>query len=78
MKYRGLIYALIARRLAMGLTQAELAERMQTNSQHVSRLETMHYAPRLHTLETWGTALGVHIDFNIRVKKRIGRKPKND
>lgn len=76
MKYQGLVYALIARRMALGWTQADLAERMRTTPNQVCKLETIAYEARQQSLRDWGDALGVHIDYSIRVKKPRGRPRK--
>lgn len=56
--------AIVARRvreirLAAGLTQVQLAERMRIAPGEVSRLEAGRRSPNLDTLEKLGAALGV-------------------
>jgi len=55
--------AMIGARLAAGLTQKELAERMGTTQSAIARLESGNQMPTLDTLFKLATALGV--DFTI-------------
>ena len=55
--------AMIGARLAAGLTQKELAERMETTQSAIARLESGGQMPTLDTLFKLATALGV--DFTI-------------
>ena len=49
--------ALVARRRALGLSQAEVARRMGTSQKVISRLEAGVVDPRASTLERWAVAL---------------------
>ena len=55
--YEALARIIIARRGALGLTQAELARRMQTTSSVVSRIEGGHHATSPRTLKKLAAAL---------------------
>src|SRR5947207_3346512 len=48
--------ALIAARLAAGLTQRQLAERMGTGQSVIARIEGGGHPPRLDTLQKWAAA----------------------
>ena len=50
-----------ALRKAQGLTQSELAERVNLDSRHVSRLETGKYFPSLDSLEAMACVLKVEL-----------------
>lgn len=49
---------LIAARVRAGLTQAEVAERMQTTQSTIARLESGRTMPALRTLERYAAATG--------------------
>lgn len=68
MNYPGLVIALIARRMDLGWSQAELARRLNTTQDQVSKLENMKVSARRDTLHKWGDALEVHINYSIRAK----------
>jgi len=52
-----LVIALKGRRLALGLTQRQLADRLDTTQATVSDLETGRYRPTLRTIDRWARAL---------------------
>ncbi|WP_457563596.1 helix-turn-helix domain-containing protein [Caminibacter pacificus] len=58
---------LIQARLNKGLTQEEVAKRMNTSKSNISRLESLSnkYVPNLMTLIKYANALGCKIDFRI-------------
>lgn len=56
--------ALIAARLAAGLTQRQLADRMGTQQSVVARIEGGAHPPRLDTLQKWAAACKA--DFTIK------------
>jgi transcriptional regulator with XRE-family HTH domain len=72
--------ALIAARLAAGLTQRQLAERMETTQSAIARIEGGEHPPRLDTLQRWAAAC--QADFTIKanapldVRPRARRSPK--
>ena len=63
----GLTQTLIEARLRAGLTQAELARRMNTTQSVIARLEGGHVLPSIRTLERIAQATGSHlrIDFDF-------------
>jgi len=58
---------LIQARLKKGLTQEEVAKRMNTSKSNISRLESLSnkYVPNLMTLLKYANALGCRIDFRL-------------
>jgi transcriptional regulator with XRE-family HTH domain len=58
---------LVAGRRALGLTQTEVAARMQTSQSAVARLEAGSGDVRLSTLERYAAALGWQLDVTISV-----------
>jgi len=58
---------LLQARLKKGLTQEEVAKRMNTSKSNISRLESLSnkYMPNLMTLIKYANALGCKIDFRI-------------
>ena len=58
---------LIQARLKKGLTQEEVAKRMNTSKSNISRLESLNskYVPNLMTLLKYANALGCKIDFKV-------------
>jgi len=62
------ITALIRARLAEGLTQRQLADRMGVSQAVVSRLESAEHSPRLESLQRAADALGY--DLEVRFKRR--------
>ena len=63
-----IISSIIRARKAAGLTQAELAERMQVSRPVVSRLESGEHEPRFHMIQRAADALGhqIVVEFNPR------------
>ena len=53
-----LIESLLKARAAAGLTQAQVADRMDTSQGNVARLETGRVAPSIRTLERYAHATG--------------------
>lgn len=66
--------ALIAARLAAGLTQKQLAEELHTTQSSVARIESGAYLPRIDTLFRLARVLGVDFEITrqgeLRVKGR--------
>ena len=58
---------LLQARLKKGLTQEEVARRMNTSKSNISRLESLSnkYVPNFMTLIRYANALGCKIDFRI-------------
>src|SRR5262252_2091460 len=60
----GLVRELVARRLAAGLSQTEVAARMGTSQSAVARLEAGLTDVRASTLDRYAAALGGQIRWN--------------
>ncbi|SIQ92612.1 transcriptional regulator, XRE family [Rhizobium sp. RU33A] len=60
-----LIRAVVEARLQAGLTQAELAERMQTSQSAVARLESGRVKPSATTLEKLARATGTRLKISF-------------
>jgi len=58
---------LLQARLKKGLTQEEVAKKMNTSKSNISRLESLSnkYVPNLMTLIKYADALGCRVDFRI-------------
>ena len=65
--------ALIGSRLAAGLTQRQLAEKMGTTQSAIARLESGLQTPTLDTLSRLAVALGV--DFTISPHEPLTVRP---
>jgi len=65
---RELITWLAGRRSELGLSQAEVAQRMQTSQPAIARLESQRYDAQLSTLARYAEALGLSLDFLLREK----------
>jgi predicted transcriptional regulator len=63
---RTLTDELVARRLELGLSQTEVAARMQTSQSAVARLESGDADIRLSTLERYAAALGHELNLSLR------------
>lgn len=76
--------AILARRKALGLTQGELAERVGTSKQMVSKYENMQRSPKVVMANAFAEALGTTLDELLGVEKANDilmtdyDKPKND
>lgn len=57
--------ALVARRVALGLSQTEVAARMGTSQSAVARLEAAAGDVRLSSLERYAAALGHQLDWRL-------------
>jgi predicted transcriptional regulator len=64
---------LVAQRLEQGLSQTEVAARMQTSQSAVARLESGDADVRLSTLERYAAALGQELNVSLRATKRRTR-----
>jgi predicted transcriptional regulator len=67
---RALAGELVAQRLALGLSQTEVAARMQTSQSAVARLESGDADVRLSTLERYAAALGQELNLSLRAQRR--------
>ena len=65
---------LVARRVALGLSQTEVAARMGTSQSAVARLESGDADVRLSTLERYAAALGRALDWKLTPQARAGGK----
>ncbi len=63
--------AVIAARVKAGLTQEQLAQRMDTTQSVIARLEGGRTRPSTHTLERLATATGTH----LRISFEPGARP---
>ncbi len=63
---RALADDLAARRVALGLTQTEVAARMGTSQSAVARMETGGSDLRLSTVERYAAAVGAVVDWSLR------------
>lgn len=59
-----LIHQLKMARLANNFTQVDIAEKMQTQKQNISRLEKGLFDPKLGTLLKYAQAVGMQITLN--------------
>ncbi|AWS51227.1 MULTISPECIES: helix-turn-helix transcriptional regulator [Providencia] len=62
---QALINQLKKARLANNLTQMQIAEKMQTQKQNVSRLEKAQFDPKLGTLLKYAEAVGLRLTFDF-------------
>lgn len=72
---RSLLRALGTERQRVGLTQTEVAARMDTSQAAVARLERGEIDPRLSTIQRFATALGRTVRWEVvpaRQKSRSG------
>jgi predicted transcriptional regulator len=70
---RAMTDELVTQRLALGLSQTEVAARMQTSQSAVARLESGDADVRLSTLERYAAALGQELNFSLRASRRKPR-----
>lgn len=56
---------IIAARAAQGLTQAELATRMETSQSYIARLESGRVLPSMRTWQRLATATGTRPKFTL-------------
>jgi predicted transcriptional regulator len=63
---RALAEELVERRIALGLSQTEVAARMGTSQSAVARLETGEADVRLSTLERYAAAVEDVLDLRLR------------
>ncbi|EOA5627646.1 MULTISPECIES: helix-turn-helix transcriptional regulator [Providencia] len=65
---QALINQLKKARLANNLTQMQIAEKMQTQKQNVSRLEKAQFDPKLGTLLKYAEAVGLRLTLDFPSK----------
>lgn len=65
---KALIRQLRMARLANNYTQVEIAEKMQTQKQNISRLEKGQFDPKLGTLLKYAQAVGMRITLDFTPK----------
>jgi predicted transcriptional regulator len=70
---RALTEDLIARRLALGLTQTQVAARMGTSQSAVARVEAGGSDVRLSTVERYAAAVGHVVEWSLGTPDQIGR-----
>ena len=63
---RALVDDLVARRVALGLSQTDVAARMGTSQSAVARLESGNVDVRWSTLERYASAVGRRLDVKLR------------
>ena len=63
-----LIQSIIEKRLKQGLTQAELAKKLNTKQSAISRLERGDYNPSLAFLDRLAKALGTKLHISLSKK----------
>jgi transcriptional regulator with XRE-family HTH domain len=63
---------LVAIRQRAGLTQEQVAERLQTSKSNISRLESVRskISPKLSTIEDYAEAIGYELKIDFVPKKR--------
>lgn len=67
---RGLAEAIAEARSLAGLTQEEVAQRMQTTQSNIARMEAGRTIPSTRTLKRFATAVGAHLNITF---ERIAR-----
>ena len=65
-----LLSALIKARVASGLTQEQVADRMATSQGNVARLETGKVTPSLKTLKRYARATGHRLRISLEPNER--------
>jgi transcriptional regulator with XRE-family HTH domain len=66
--------AMIEARARAGLTQEELAERMQTSQSAIARLESGKGSPSTRTLQRFASATGTRLRFSFEPVKNSEHK----
>jgi len=65
--------AVIRLRVARGLTQAQLADLLNTRQESIARLESGSSLPSLSTVRKVADALDADLEINLRPKNRSGK-----
>jgi transcriptional regulator with XRE-family HTH domain len=71
--YRRLRERLTVRRIAQGLTQRDVAERMGAAQSQLWALETGKTDPRISTVERWAAALGAQVIYDLQDQTEVDR-----
>lgn len=71
-EYR-LAAALIRLRLAKGLTQEDLAKRLNTKQESIARLESGGSMPSLSTVKRVADALDADLEINLRPRRKSAK-----
>lgn len=66
---RQLVTSLVTRRLALGLSQTQVAARMGTSQPAVARLESGAADVRLTTLERYAAAVGRQLGWQLGTRR---------
>lgn len=66
---RALIHSLADRRVALDLSQTEIAARMGTSQAAVARIESGEHDLKMSTIERYATAIDASIDYVVRGPK---------
>lgn len=75
---RHLSQELVERRIALGLTQTEVAARMGTSQSAVARLESGASDVRLSTLERYAAAVGHVVEWRLHLPEPSDRRAEGD
>ena len=71
---RELAGTLAGERMAVGLSQTEVAARMGTSQSAVARLESAEVDAKLSTIERYAAAIGQRVEFHLAEEHRPGRR----
>jgi transcriptional regulator with XRE-family HTH domain len=64
---RILQHDLAQRRLALGLTQNEVAKRMKTSQSSIARIEAGEHDVRVDTLDRYARVLGCSVELTLKI-----------
>lgn len=73
-----LVSRLAAERKRLGLTQAEVAERMGTTAGKVDEFEKLDSDPRLSTVRRYAMAVGLRLVTTCKVTVRLNKTPRGE
>lgn len=71
---RALSDDLVNRRIALGLSQTEVAARMGTSQSAVARIESGDADVRLSTLERYAAALGQKLQWRLEERRNVKKR----
>ena len=71
---RELVAGLVRQRQRMGLSQAQLAEKIGTSQRTMSQLENLTHAPKLSTVVSWARAVGLRLAWRAVGTPADGRE----
>jgi transcriptional regulator with XRE-family HTH domain len=63
--HRELLRRLVTTRVSLGLTQTDVAARMETSQSAIARLEAGGLNPRVETLQRYARAVGAELQFGL-------------